>query len=221
MWCIGKITGDYLASMEDVLEIYAAEPLPGVSRICVDERPCQLIGEVYSPIPMKPGSVKKLDNEYKRAGTSVVFLAYDIDLGLRYCWVNETRKKQDYAFFMDWLNATFYPEMSKIIVIQDNLNTHRYGTFYENLPLQRAVELRRKMEFHFTPKHGSWLNMAEIEFSAMSKQCLDRRIATKQELIKEINAWQTQRNKNKTKISWSFTVDHAHDKMQRHYNQFN
>ncbi len=177
MWCIGKINGEFLANMEDVLEVYQSEPLPGVRRICMDERPCQLIGEVYSPLPMKPGSAKKLDNEYKREGTCVAFLAYDIDSGERFVWLNRTRTKKDYATFMDWISRKKqYHQAEKIIVVQDNLNTHTYGAFYEHLPTARASELRKKFEFHFTPKHGSWLNMAEIEFSALSRQCLNRRI---------------------------------------------
>lgn len=171
MWCIGKITGEYLANMEDILDQYCVEAKPGVRRICMDERPCQLIGESYSPLPMKPKSIKKLDCEYQREGTCVVFLAYDIDSGERFVWVNKTRTKRDYAHFMDQLeHKSEYKEADKIIVIQDNLNTHKNGSFYENLPVQRAAELRRKMEFHYTPKHGSWLNMAEIEFSALSRQ---------------------------------------------------
>ena len=204
-------------STEDILEIYASQPLAGVSRICIDERPCQFIGEVYSPLPMKPNRVKKLDYEYERQGTGVIFLAYDINTGQRYHWENETRKKTDYATFMDWLERTKYKKATKIVVIQDNLNTHSYGSFYENLPSERAAELRRKMEFHFTPKHGSWLNMVEIEFSALSRQCLNQRIASKGELIKKVQAWEKERNKNKTKISWSFTVDNARNKLNRHY----
>lgn len=218
MWCIGQINGDFLACMEDILEIYNSAPSPGTRRICVDERPCQLIGEVYSPLPMKAGSVKKLDNEYERAGTCMAFLAYDIDAGQRYVWLNRTRTKMDYSAFMDWLERKpSYCKADRIIVIQDNLNTHKYGSFYEHLPVTRAAELRRKMDFHFTPKHGSWLNMAEIEFSALSRQCLDRRIPTMDVMIKETAAWEKERNKKKVKVSWSFTVDMARLKLTKHY----
>lgn len=216
MWCIGKITGDFLACMEDVIEIYTSEPLPGTRRICVDERPCQLIGEVYSPIPIKPGSVKKLDNEYKRAVTCVAFIAYDIDDGERFIWINKTRTKKDYAAFMSLIESQYH-QADRIIVVQDNLNTHKYGSFYENLSVNRAAELRRKMEFHFTPKHGSWLNMAEIEFSALSRQCLDHRISTLEQMTTQTKAWQEARNKKKIKVSWSFTVEQARKTMKRHY----
>lgn len=218
MWCIGKINGEYIANMEDVLEVYGAEPIDGERRICIDERPCQLIGDVYSPIPMKPGKTKKIDNEYSRSGTCVAFLAYDIDLGQRYVWLNKTRTKKDYADFMLWISEKKpYEQADKILVVQDNLNTHTYGSFYENLPLEIASGLRKKIEFHFTPKHGSWLNMAEIEFSALARQCLNRRISTMEGMRQEIQSWQEDRNRQKTKISWSFTVDSARETMERHY----
>ncbi len=213
-----KLNGEFLANMEDVLEVYQSDPLPGVRRICMDERSCQLTGEVYSPIPMKPGSAKKLDNEYKREGTCAAFLAYDIDSGERFVWLNRTRTKKDYATFMNWISRKKrYQQAEKIIVVQDNLNTHTYGSFYEHLPTERASELRKKFEFHYTPKHGSCLNMAEIEFAVLSRQCLNRRIAGIEEMDKEIQAWQFKRNRNKVKISWSFTVDEARKTMQRHY----
>lgn len=219
MWCIGKINGEYLANMEDVLEVYNSPCKAGVRRLCIDERPCQLLGDVYCPIPMKPGSVKKLDCEYKRAGTCVAFLAYDMDSGERYVWINKTRTKKDYAIFIDWIcTKEQYAQAKKIIVVQDNLNTHTFGSLYENLPLKRAAELRKKLEFHFTPKHGSWLNMAEIEFSALSRQCLDRRIPNMEMLAEEVYAWEKERNELKIQISWSFTVNMARKKMKRHYN---
>ena len=221
MWCIGKIDGEYLARMEDVLEIYKSEKQKGVSRICFDERPCQLIGDVYSPIPMKAEKVRKIDNEYERKGTCVILLAYDLDRGQRYFIISDQRRKEDYAKFMDWIEKTYYSKEDKIIVVQDNLNTHKYGSFYENLPVERACELRKKLEFHFTPIHGSWLNMAEIEFSSLSRQCLDRRISSKDEMIKEVSAWQKPRNENQQKISWSFTVPTARYKMKRHYKDIN
>jgi|SRR5690606_19766059 len=218
MWCIGSPNGEYLAKMEDVLEVYNTLPQSGVRRLCMDERPCQLIGDVYTPLPMKPGSVAKLDAEYEKKGTCVAFLAYDIDSGERYVWINKTRTKKDYAEFIDILCTNDqYAGAEKILLIQDNLNTHGYGSLYENLPINRAAELRRKIEFHFTPKHGSWLNAAEIEFSALSRQCLDRRIPSMEKMIEEVEAWQNKRNQLKVKVSWSFTVDMARDKLKRHY----
>lgn len=207
--------------MEDILEIYESPPVENVSRICFDERPCQLIGDIYSPIPMVKNKIKKVDNEYIRNGTCVALLAYDIDAGKRYIKITDTRKKEDYTKFIDAIERKHFKKVNKIMLIQDNLNTHKYGSFYENLTINRASELRQKIEFHYTPIHASWLNMAEIEFSSLSRQCLNRRIATKKEMMKEVSIWEKQRNKNKVKISWSFTVDKARDKMASKYHKVN
>ena len=207
--------------MEDILEIYESKPAEHVSRICFDERPCQLIGDIYSPIPMTKNKVKKVDNEYTRNGTCVALLAYDIDTGKRFIKITDTRKKEDYTKFIDEIERKHFKNVNKIILIQDNLNTHKYGSFYENLSITRASELRQKIEFHYTPIHASWLNMAEIEFSSLSRQCLNRRIATKKEMIKEVAIWEKQRNKNKVKIAWSFTVTNARDKMASKYHKVN
>ena len=162
--------------MEDVLEVYNSPCKAGLRRLSIDVGPCQLLGDVYIPIPMNPGIVKKLDCEYKGAGTCLAFLAYDMDSGDRYVWINKTRIKKDYAIFIDWIcTKEQYAQAKKIIMVQDNLNTHTFGSLYENLPLKRAAELRKRLKFHFTPKHGSWLNMAKIEFSALSRQCIDHR----------------------------------------------
>lgn len=203
--------------MEDVLRVYALSTQPGVARISFDERPCQLLKNMVVPLPMKPGKSKCIDNEYKREGVCTVFLAYDIDTGQRYAEVRKRRTKQDYAHFMNTVIEQHYSDTRKIIVVQDNLNTHSKGSFYEHLPVERAGELSELLEFHYTPKHGSWLNMAEIEFSALTRQCLDRRIASTEELDKELQAWVEQRNKEKTTIHWSFTVKDAREKMHTHY----
>ncbi len=203
--------------MEEVLEIYDLEPTEGVARVCFDERPCQLIDDVFTPLPMKQGKARKIDHNYERKGTCALLLAYDIDRGERYVQISKQRRKIDYAKFMDWLETNHYKSTDRIHLIQDNLNTHCYGSFYENLPVERASELRHKINFHFTPKNGSWLNMAEIEFSSASRQCLNRRIGTIAEISKEINAWTTKRNHDKVKISWSFTVPKAREKMENQY----
>lgn len=203
--------------MENILDIYSSEEIDSVGRICFDERPCQLTEDIYSPIPMKAGQIKLVDNEYIRKGTCCLLLAYDIDTGQRYTVVSDTRTKADYARFMDWIEREHYSDKEEIIVIQDNLNTHTKGSFYENLPVQRAGELNRKMNFKFTPKHASWLNMAEIEFSSVSRQCLRRKIATKEEMEKEVMAWQSKRNEASIRISWSFTTDVARGKMANKY----
>jgi DDE superfamily endonuclease len=160
--------------MEGVLDLYSQQEQQGIVRLCMDERPCQLLSEVRMPLPPGPDTPKRIDNEYKREGTCVVLLVYDIDRGLRYSQVREHRGKKDYAQFINEVITEHYPNAAKVKLVQDNLNTHSKGSFYENLCLQRAGELNALIDFVYTPKHGSWLNMAEIEFSALSRQCLDR-----------------------------------------------
>lgn len=200
-----------------MLQVYNRGAEAGVSRICFDERPCQLLGEVVTPLPMHPGHPKKVDYEYERQGTCVVLLAYDIDRGQRYCQVRSQRTKQDYAEFIDWLIHTHYSEARHILVVQDNLNTHTKGAFYEQLPCERAFQLSQLLEFHFTPKHASWLNMAEIEFAALTRQCLGGRIASPSQLRQQVLAWQDNRNQADVRIRWTFTVDSARQKLERHY----
>jgi hypothetical protein len=169
MWCIGTLTGEYLAHMEDVLDVYAQPAEAGVVRLCFDERPCQLLDQVLTPIPPKPGATQKEHQEYVRKGVCNVLLAYNLDTGQRHLQVTTTKNKGDYAHFMDWLVQTHYPDAAKIKLVQDNYATHTYGAFYEHLPVETARHLRHTLEFHYTPKHGSWLNMAEIEFAALSR----------------------------------------------------
>ena len=160
-WCIGQIDGEYLAKMEDVLSIYSQPVIPGRARLCFDERPCQLLDDVVAPLLVKPGKAAKEDNEYIRQGTAVVLLAYDLDSGIRYTQTRKQRTKADYAQFMDFIVTTYYADVEYIDLVQDNLNTHKYGSFYEHLPVVQARSLSGKLVFHFTPKHGSWLNIAE------------------------------------------------------------
>jgi len=221
MWCIGTINGEYLANMEDILDIYAAAAEPQVARICFDERPCQLIDHVLAPIAAKPGCKKKEHQEYLRNGVCNVLLAYDIDTGKRYLKVTKTKTKEDYAHFMKWLIQTHYPDAGKIKLVQDNYSTHTYGAFYEHLPFEEARMLKKKLEFHYTPKHASWLNIAEMEFSALSRQCLDRRIATMEKLETEALIWQENRNSKAIKVNWSFTTEKAREKLKNRYYQIN
>jgi hypothetical protein len=220
-WCIGKPDGAYIACMEDVLDVYEAPSDPTQPRICFDELPCQLLGDLLVPLPMQPGSARKEDYEYERLGTCSLFLAYDLDRGRRYLQVRDRRTKADYADFWDWLTTTHYPDTPKLRIIQDNLNTHTYGSFYEHLPAPRAHQLKNQLDFHFTPKHGSWLNMAEIELSVLVRQCLDRRIPAQQELEREALAWQTERNDAAIQIAWTFTTSKARVKLHRHYQHLN
>jgi len=159
-----------------VLDLYEQPYDPKHPVICFDERPCQLIGDAIIPVPIKPGSPKKEHYEYIRNGTCCIFLAFEPRAGNRIVCVKERRTRVDYADFMKTL-ALRYPEAETILLVQDNLNTHTAGSFYEALPPEEAFKLARRFEFHFTPRKGSWLNMAEIELSVLSKQCLDRRIA--------------------------------------------
>ncbi len=217
MWCIGTITGEYLANLEDVLDLYQEPPQPGVVRLCFDERPCQLLDQVLSPIPARPGTPRKEHQEYQRRGVCNVLLAYNLDTGQRHLQVTTTKTKADYAHFMDWLVRTHYPEAQKIKLVQDNYSPHTYGAFYENLPVETARTLRHQIEFHYTPKHGSWLNMAEIEFAALSRQCLDRRIGSLQRLEEEARLWEANRNAAAVKVNWSFTTEKARDKLKNRY----
>lgn len=219
MWCIGSITGEYLANMEDILDVYAPPPAAGMARICFDERPCQLLDHVLTPIPAKPNSTQKEHQEYLRKGVCNVLLAYNIDTGQRHLKVTTTKTKADYSDFMQWLVQEHYPNVAKIKLIQDNYGTHSYGAFYENLPFEEARQLKNKIEFHFTPKHGSWLNMAEMEFSALSRQCFDRRMASQEILQTEALIWEKNRNRKAVKVNWSFTTENARVKLKNRYNE--
>jgi hypothetical protein len=210
------MTSDFIWHMEDVLDLYELPYDPKRPVICFDERPCQLIGDAIIPIPIKPGSPKKEHYEYVRNGTCCIFLAFEPRAGKRMICVRERRTKVDYADFMKNL-ADQYPDAETIQLVQDNLNTHTAGSFYEALPPDEAFELAKRFEYHYTPKKGSWLNMAEIELSALSKQCLDRRIANMEMLAGEISAWQHERNAIGATVRWKFNKCNAREKLQRHY----
>ena len=207
--------------MENVLAIYERPLQANRARLCFDERPCQLLDDVVVALPMKPDVPAKEDNEYVRKGTGVVLLVYDLDKGLRYAQTREQRTKADYADFIHHVVTLYYADIEYIDLVQDNLNTHKYGSFYEYLPAADARALSRKVVFHFTPKHGSWLNMAEIEFSALARQCLNRRIGNLDELGRQVALWQAERNSRAVKIHWSFTVATAELKLKKWYEQVN
>lgn len=207
--------------MEDVLSVYDQAVQVNWARICFDERPCQLLDNVVAPLLVKPGKMAKEDNEYIRQGTAVVLLAYDLDKGIRYTQVRKRRTKADYAEFMQEIVSTYYTDTEHIDIVQDNLNTHKYGSFYEHLPIAQARSLSHKLVFHYTPKHGSWLNIAEIEFSALARQCLNRRIGSLDELAYQVDLWTDERNERAVKVHWSFTVATAEEKLKRWYEQVN
>ena len=184
--------------------------------VCFDERPCQLLGDVLMPIPMKPGRVERQDYHYKRNGTCAVLMAVEPLAGRRIVNVTEQKTKKDYAEFMKTLAAS-YLDAKKIVLVQDNLNTHNPSSFYEVFPAAEAFALAQRFEMVYTPKKASWLNMAEIELSALSKQCLDRRIAEMQTLATEVGSWTKRRNQLKSTICWNFTKNDARNKLNRFY----
>jgi len=202
--------------MEQVLNIYEQPYDRRRPVVCFDERPCQLLGNVLMPIPMKPRHVERQDYHYKRNGTCVVLMAVEPLVGQRIAKVTEQKTKEDYANFMKNV-ASHYRHAEKIVVVQDNLNTHNPSSFYEVFDAPEAFALSQRFEMVYTPKKASWLNMAEIELSALAKQCLDRRIAKKQLLVKEVMAWALKRNRAKTKITWHFTKSNAREKLIRAY----
>jgi hypothetical protein len=202
--------------MEQVLNIYEQPYDSRLPVVCFDERPCQLLGDVLAPLPMKPGRVKRQDYHYKRHGTCAVLMAIEPLAGRRIVKVTEQKTKKDYAEFMKDL-ASHYPDADKIVLVQDNLNTHNPSSFYEVFDAPEAFALSQRFEMVYTPKKASWLNMAEIELSALSKQCLDRRISQMRILTKEVTAWSRKRNHLQTKITWQFTKSNARAKLSRFY----
>jgi hypothetical protein len=203
--------------MEQVLDIYEQPYNPLRPVVCFDERPCQLLGDVLMPIPMKPGRIEREDYHYERNGTAVVLMAVEPLAGQRVVKVTERKTKKDYAEFMKGL-ASHYPDAKKIVLVQDNLNTHNPSSFYEVFDAPEAFALSQRFEMIYTPKKASWLNMAEIELSALSKQCLDRRIGNRRILTNEVIAWTKQRNRLAVVITWQFTKNDARIKLERSYN---
>jgi len=202
--------------MERVLDKYEKAYNSENPVICFDERPCQLIGDVMTPIHCNPGKSAREDYHYVRNGTCVVLLAIEPLTGNRIVLVSKQKRKIDYSNFMIKVSQA-YRKAKKITLVQDNLNTHNPSSFYENMPCDKALELSQRFEMVYTPKKASWLNMAEIEFSALSKQCLDRRIGNIDILKKEVMTWVKNRNRNKTKIHWQFTNTKARNKFKKQY----
>jgi hypothetical protein len=204
--------------MEDVLDLYAQPFDPKQPVVCFDERPCFLIGETVEGLDMKAGKAAREHYAYKKNGSCALLMSIEPKTGRRVAHLFDRRTKREYAEFMKELAAS-YPKAEKIRVVQDNLNTHSTASFYERFPADEAFRLAQRFEFHYTPKSASWLNMIEIEFSAISKQCLNRRIATKTELNRELMANVKERQKKKIKIDWQFSITSAREKLNRHYRQ--
>jgi hypothetical protein len=202
--------------MEDLLHLYNLPFDEKRPVVCFDELPVQLLGEVVMPLPMTAGKPKRVDYEYARAGTCSLLVAFEPLTGKRIVETSKQRTKADYCRFMQRVRA-MYPTAEKIVLVQDNLNTHNASSFYENLPPEEAFPLAQAFEMHYTPKKGSWLNMAELELSALSRICLSRRISSTKELDHEIQALVKERNELEIKIAWQFSITNAREKLNRHY----
>jgi transposase len=219
MWCIPQVDAEYVARMEDVLDLYAEEPDPKSPVVCFDESPTQLIGEVRQPITAEPGQPERYDCEYKRNGTANLFIFLDAHRSWRKVKVTDRRAAADFAACMRELTDVHFPDAERIRVVLDNLSTHSAGALYQAFPSDEARRVLRRLEFHYVPKHASWLNMVEIEIGVLRSQCLDRRIASQQQLVSEITAWERQRNASGARIKWMFTIKKARTKMGRAYPQ--
>ena len=204
--------------MEDVLEVYSRPYNPERPVICMDEKPYQLLDHLREPLPMKPGSIEKIDSEYKREGTCSIFIFTEPLGGWREAEALPRRTKMDWADQTKWLLDEQYPEAKKVVLVMDNLNTHAISSLYERFTPEEAFRLAQRLEIHFTPKHGSWLNIAECELSALAAQCLgNRRIADINTLNAELSAWHTRRNGTQKGVDWQFTTDDARIKLKRLY----
>ena len=207
---------DFVANMENVLSVYERPYHPDYPVVCMDESPKQLIKETRLPIPAEPGFLAKYDYEYERCGSCNIFIASEPLSGNRLVKVTERKTKQDWAYFIEDI-AKAYPDTKKILLVMDNLNTHKAGSLYDTFSPEKAKELWDRFEFIYTPKHGSWLNMAEIELNVLNGQCLNRRIDNISAVEKECDAWQQHRNNLTAKINWQFTTKDARIKLKRLY----
>ncbi len=217
MWCIPQVDAEYVARIRDVLDLYAEASDPKYPVVCFDESSVQLIGEVRLPIPAKPGQRQRYDCEYRRNGTANLFIFLDAHRPWRKVKVTESRTAVDFATCMRELADIHYPRAKRIRVVLDNLSTHSCAALYQAFPADEARRILRRLEFHYVPKHASWLNMVEIEIGVLSGQCLDRRIASQEQLKTETAAWERQRNAAKASIKWMFTAEKARAKMGRAY----
>lgn len=218
MWCIpAKQSAEFVFHMEDVLEIYKRPFDPRYPVVCVDETFKQLIGETRAPLLAKPGAIERYDHVYTRKGVASLFMAFEPLRSWRTVWVTDHRRRIEWAQFISSLIRGRYRRAKKLILVMDQLNTHSPASFYEAFPPREAQWLANKIEIHYTPKHGSWLNMAEIELSALSRQCLSRRIARQDTLRREIQAWNEQRNHTKVTVNWQFKTKEARIKLRSLY----
>ena len=203
--------------MEDVLEVYHRPYDEKRPLVCLDEASKQLIGETVQPLPAEPGQPERFDYEYMRNGTANLFMISQPLLGWRTVQVTERRTAKDFAEVLRWLVEELHDEAEKVVVVLDNLNTHKLASLYEAFPPEQARRIAEKLEIHHTPKHGSWLNMAEIELSVLSRQCLGRRIESAEEMTREVEAWQEDRNEREIGVRWRFTTADARIKLCKLY----
>ena len=217
MWCIQEITEEYRTRMYRLLELYEQEYDPSQPLVCMDEKSKQLLEDSRQPIKAKPGKIEKYDYEYKRKGTCNIFVAVVPKAGIRIVKVTDTRTKQEFAYFVEDLIKKQFPNAKCIQLVLDNLNTHFEGSLIETFGKRKASRLLKKLKFIYTPKHGSWLNMAEIEINIMDMQCTGGRIESQKKLISDLKIWSKNRNKNKKSIEWKFTRQDADKKLSKHY----
>lgn len=214
------INAVFLAAMENILRLYRLPYDERYPVLCFDERPCFLIGDVVEGLEMKAGQVRREHYEYEKNGSCCLLLAIEPLTGKRLAVVYDQRRKIEYAEFMQML-ATLFPKAEKIRLIQDNLNTHNCSSFYEHFDAQTAYDLSQKFEFHYTPKKASWLNAAEIEFSAIARFCLNKRIPAKEQLEKQVLTYVKERQQKHIKVDWQFSITDARKKLNRHYAKVN
>ena len=203
--------------MEDVLEVYTRPYDPRFPQVCLDEASKQLLRDARPGIPPGPGRPERYDHEYVRGGVASLFMLTEPLAGWRHVEVSDTRARKDWARVVRWLVDERYPDAERVVLVEDNLNTHTPESLYESYEPAEARRILERLELHYTPKHGSWLNMAEIELSAMGRQCLGRRIADREELEREVAAWEEERNRKGTGVDWRFTTADARTKLKRLY----
>lgn len=217
-WCIPtQADAEMVYHMEDVLEVYTRPYDPRRPQVCMDEVNTQLLSDTREPLPMEPGKPKREDYEYVREGVCNVFLACEPLAGKRYTMVAAQRTKQEWAAFIRRLSDEYYPDAHKIVLVMDNLNTHTLASLYEVFPVKEARRLAQRFEVHYTPKHASWLNMAEIELSALDRQCLSQRLASLEIAAQQVAAWTTRRNQQRVTITWRFPAEDASIQLKHLY----
>ncbi len=221
MWCVGKMNADYVAQMEHILDLYALPENSQEPVVNFDEAMKQLVSDITPATEAKPGQTARQDYEYKRISVANIFMFFDRHNGWRKAKATTNKKAEDFAQCMKELVDEHYPEAEKIHVVMDNYGTHKLGSLYKKFKPEEALRILNRLEFHYTPKHASWLNMVEIEIGNMNKQCLNQRIPSWEQLHKELMAWENRRNDAKASINWMFNVDAAREKFTRAYSELN